>query len=80
MTTRFEEEYLAFEFGDRWRILKLDEHHDYRERIEKVDETFVLTGLPSVANPAKSGGFGNPPGAFRDLLSSSDQQEKYSYE
>ncbi len=37
--TRIEEEYLAFEFGDRWRVFKLDEHRDYRERIGKLDGT-----------------------------------------
>jgi hypothetical protein len=37
--TRIEEGYLAFEFGERWRVFKLDEHRDYRERIGKLDET-----------------------------------------
>jgi hypothetical protein len=43
--TRFEEEYLAFEFGDRWRVFKLDEHQDYRERIGKLDETKAVDFL-----------------------------------
>jgi len=37
--TRIEEGYLAFEFGERWRVLKLDEHRYYREHIGKIDET-----------------------------------------
>ena len=28
--TRLEEERLAFEFSDEWRVFKFDEHHDYR--------------------------------------------------
>lgn len=40
--THFEEGYLAFDFGPRWQVIKLDEHRDYRERIEK------LTGTKSV--------------------------------
>ena len=35
--TRIEEAYLAFEFGNRWRVLKLDEHRDYRERLGKLE-------------------------------------------
>lgn len=37
--TRFEEGYLAFEFGEKWRVLKLDEHRDYRKQIGKLEET-----------------------------------------
>jgi hypothetical protein len=37
--TRIEEGYLAFEFGERWRVLKLDEHQYYRKHIGKIDET-----------------------------------------
>ncbi|MFC1974895.1 hypothetical protein ACFLXQ_00685 [Chloroflexota bacterium] len=37
--TRIEEGYLAFEFGQRWNVTKLDEHRDYRERIEKLEGT-----------------------------------------
>lgn len=37
--TRFEEGYLVFEFGEKWRVFKLDEHRDYREHIGKIDET-----------------------------------------
>jgi hypothetical protein len=39
MTTRIEEGRLAFEFGDNWQVFKLDDHRDYREKIEKVDDT-----------------------------------------
>jgi len=39
MTTRIEEGRLAFEFSDNWRVFKLDDHRDYREKIEKVDGT-----------------------------------------
>lgn len=36
----FEEGNLGFEFDDRqWRVLKFDDHPDYRKRMEKVDET-----------------------------------------
>lgn len=34
---RIDEEYLAFEFGDRWQVFKLDEHPDYRERIGRLE-------------------------------------------
>jgi hypothetical protein len=27
--TRIKEGYLVFEFGDKWRVLKFDEHPDY---------------------------------------------------
>ncbi|MGB0388544.1 MAG: hypothetical protein ACPGWR_27305 [Ardenticatenaceae bacterium] len=33
--TRFSEGYLAFEFGPRWQVIKLDDHPDYRNRLEK---------------------------------------------
>lgn len=33
--TRFCEGYLAFEFGSRWQVIKLDDHPDYRQRLEK---------------------------------------------
>ena len=35
---RFEEGSLAFDFDDEWRILKLDEHRDYRQQIERLVE------------------------------------------
>lgn len=37
--SHFEEGFLAFEFGERWHVFKFDEHYDYRERMEKLDET-----------------------------------------
>jgi len=37
--TRIEEGNLAFEFGERWSVFKLDEHRDYRGRIGKLTET-----------------------------------------
>ncbi|HAI70223.1 MAG TPA: hypothetical protein DCM38_12410 [Gammaproteobacteria bacterium] len=37
--TRIVEGYLVFEFGEKWRVFKLDEHRDYREHIGKIDET-----------------------------------------
>ncbi|KHD07682.1 hypothetical protein PN36_03325 [Candidatus Thiomargarita nelsonii] len=37
--TRIEEGSLAFEFGERWCVFKLDEHRDYRGRIGKLSET-----------------------------------------
>ena len=36
---RFEEGFLVLDFDRKWHILKLDEHRDYRERMERVDET-----------------------------------------
>src|SRR5262245_28843529 len=40
-----EEGFLIFEFGERWNILKLDEHRDYRERIGKVEGTKAIDFL-----------------------------------
>ncbi len=37
--TRFKEGFLDFIFGERWQILKLDEHKDYRLRIGKLENT-----------------------------------------
>lgn len=37
--TRFKEGFLDFVFGERWQILKLDEHKDYRLRIGKLEST-----------------------------------------
>ena len=34
-----QEGFLDFNFGVRWGVFKLDEHHDYRKRMEKVNET-----------------------------------------
>lgn len=42
---RFEEGALAFEFGERWEIFKLDEHSDYRERIGKIEGTKAVDFL-----------------------------------
>ena len=42
---RFEEGVLAFEFGERWKIFKLDEHSDYRERIGKIEGTKAVDFL-----------------------------------
>lgn len=36
---RFKEGYLAFDFGPRWQVIKLDEHRHYRERLDKVTGT-----------------------------------------
>ena len=36
----FTEGHLEFEFNERWKhVIKLDEHADYRNGIEKLDET-----------------------------------------
>lgn len=35
----WEEQNLRFEFGKQWRVLKLDDHPDYRDRIAKLDGT-----------------------------------------
>ena len=35
----FDEEHLRFRFDDSWFVIKYDEHRDYRERIERLDET-----------------------------------------
>jgi len=37
--TRFKEGFLDFVFGERWEILKLDDHRDYRQRIGKLEST-----------------------------------------
>lgn len=37
--TRIKEGNLAFEFGKRWSVFKLDEHQFYRKYMDKVDET-----------------------------------------
>ena len=43
--TRIEEGFLAFEFGNRWRVFKLDEHRDYRERVGKLEGTKAVDFL-----------------------------------
>ena len=43
--TRIEEGFLAFEFDNHWRIFKLDEHRDYRERIGKLEGTKAVDFL-----------------------------------
>lgn len=43
--TRIEEERLVFEFGEQWNAFKFDGHHDYRQGIEKVDETKAVDFL-----------------------------------
>jgi len=43
--TRIEEGDLAFDFGDRWRVFKLDEHRDYRERVGKLEGTKAVDFL-----------------------------------
>ncbi len=43
--TRIEEGSLAFEFGNRWQIFKLDEHHAYRQRIQKLEGTKAVDFL-----------------------------------
>lgn len=40
-----EEGSLRFEFGERWSVLKLDDHHDYRQRIEKLNGTKAVDFL-----------------------------------
>lgn len=40
-----EEGFLAFDFSDSWRILKLDEHRDYRERIARLEGTKAVDFL-----------------------------------
>lgn len=48
--SRFEAGYLAFEFGNRWHVLKLDEHPVYRERIEKAEGTKAVDFLGILEN------------------------------
>lgn len=43
--TQIKEGYLAFEFGHRWRVFKLDDHRDYRKRIGKLEETKAVDFL-----------------------------------
>ncbi len=43
--TRIEEENLLFEFGERWNVFKFDEHHDYRQGIEKLNNTKAVDFL-----------------------------------
>lgn len=43
--TSFKEEYLQFEFGSRWEVIKLDEHPGYRQGIEKLDYTKAVDFL-----------------------------------
>ncbi|WP_069470306.1 hypothetical protein [Candidatus Marithrix sp. Canyon 246] len=43
--TRIEEGDLLFEFGDKWRVLKLDEHPDYRNKISKINKTKAVDFL-----------------------------------
>jgi hypothetical protein len=38
----FDEEHLRFQFDDTWHVIKYDDHRDYRERIEHLDETKAL--------------------------------------
>jgi hypothetical protein len=37
--TRFEEESLAFDFGERWQVTKYDATEDYRHRLEIINGT-----------------------------------------
>lgn len=39
MPKTFDEEHLRFRFDDSWLVIKYDEHRDYREWIERLDET-----------------------------------------
>jgi hypothetical protein len=43
--SRLEEDLLAFDFGDRWRVFKLDGHRDYREQIGKLEGTKAVDFL-----------------------------------
>jgi len=43
--TRIEEGRLAFEFGERWNVFKLDKHRYYQKRMEKLDETKAVDFL-----------------------------------
>jgi hypothetical protein len=43
--TRIEEGCLAFEFSEQWNAFKLDDHRDYREGIEKIDNTKAVDFL-----------------------------------
>ena len=43
--TRLEEERLAFEFNDEWRVCKLDEHRDYRRGIARIDHAKAVDFL-----------------------------------
>ena len=46
----WEESSLRFEFGNRWHVLKLDEHLDYRSRIEKLPGTKAVDFLGVLDN------------------------------
>jgi hypothetical protein len=46
----WEESALRFEFGNRWHVLKLDEHPDYRNRIEKLSGTKAVDFLGILDN------------------------------
>jgi hypothetical protein len=37
--TRIVVEHLEFHFGEQWQVFKLDDHHDYRQGIAKIDDT-----------------------------------------
>jgi hypothetical protein len=40
--TRFEEGDLAFDFGPKWQVIKLDEHRYYREGLgRQIEQRFI---------------------------------------
>ncbi len=43
--SNFEEGFLEFTFSERWNVLKIDEHYDYRAGIEIVDNTKAVDFL-----------------------------------
>ncbi len=43
--SRFAEGSLEFDFGNKWRVVKLDEHRDYRDRIGKLESTKAVDFL-----------------------------------
>ncbi len=48
--TRIEEGRLAFEFGERWNVFKLDDHRDYRQGIAKIENSKAVDFLGILNN------------------------------
>ncbi len=42
---RIEEEYLAFDFGERWKVFKFDDHRDYQRMKDTLEGTKAIDFL-----------------------------------
>ncbi len=47
---RIEEEYLAFDFGERWKVFKFDEHRDYQRMKDTLEGTKAIDFLGILDN------------------------------